>query len=1178
MYLKRIEVFGFKSFAEKVDIQLDDSITAIVGPNGSGKSNVVDAIRWVLGEQRPKSLRGEKMEDVIFSGSNEKGPLGYASVTITLDNNDHTLASMRDEFTVSRKLYRSGDSEYYIDKTQVRLRDVQELFMDTGLGKEGYSIIGQGKIESVVNNSPAERKLMIEEAAGIVKYKTKKQQALRKLERVEANLVRIADITKEISSRLSTLKRQSEKAKTYLSLYDSLKEMQISVFAHEMEAYQQELSEKRSLNDTFCQTLSEVTAQIAAYDTRYIALKQSLSSLQQDSAQLETQRETISRQGEAAAGEIIALETKIEAYEEQLATLSKEAQQAKQEAIAQRALWPKLEERIAQAARVCEEKRAAYMKQKDVVTGLDAILKKESEAFEAVSVRLEAKKTAQQELADAVSAQQTQLVHSELLKNRLLQEIADLQTTVKELQRDDKVQQSLAAKQRYDTSLARLTQQEQTLQSLEQRVHALGKQEQNLFSEIKVLQGKVDILSESENNGYRFGVRKLLQATENSKAVYGAVGDVITVDTPYLQAVQKALGGMVEYILCENETAASTMIALLKKNRWGRVTFLPLNVVKGQRIQLSQDERTCPGFCAIASEVVHTQQRFGGVIENLLGKTIIVDTMANAIAFTRKTRNRYKVVTLDGEVFFPGGAMVGGKNKNEQEGVLTKKAQAEKMSAQLAQLKTQRQTLLDACAELEKERSEASAQLDLLAAETETLKIDFIEKQRDAGHFASRLQDLTSRLQQGEAQLSETNETMRKQKDSSIQLDAKLCAAKEELVQAQEEVQKISFGQNKDAYIKESTLLSTLQVDMLKAQEALRSVKNELSEEEEKVTLLENTVSLKEQNAEALRLQCIAMRERTQTLRVQNESFLKRREEMRKKSEQLIQRKESMNAEFIRINDAIKELSAQKNTLSEKQTTLIRRIEAVELSMQYLQRDMLDQYNVTYAEVKDSPVAIDDLQQRRDQISSLKEQIKALGHVNVDALQEYQEQSERHDQLSLQQEDLEKSKDELNGIIRDMNKKMQVQFLQQFNLIQTQFDSIFKSLFGGGEARLLLTDEDDLLETGVDIVACPPKAKLKNIAALSGGEKSMTAIALIFAIFTVKPAIFAILDEIDAALDDANLVRLCEYIHRIQNENQFIIITHRKRTMEVADTIYGATMNKSGATKLVSVKLSDVLE
>ena len=1047
---KRIEIYGFKSFGEKVEVDFNENVTAIVGPNGSGKSNIVDAVRWVLGESSVKSLRGLKMSDVIFSGGDDKKALGYAQVTLILDNTSRMFPMDFDEISVTRRLFRSDASEYYINKAECLKRDVLGLFMDTGLGKDGYSIIGQGQIESIVNNSPYERKLMLEEAVGIVKYKNKKADAQKDLGKSQINLNRLTDIIIELEERLPTLQKQAEKAEKFVELKNRLKEIEIGIFKLRMDGLQFQFESGEDEKSTIVSQLDETTELIRQYESGYNELKSKVENIDIEIQNLTTELHELITNYETSKTEIGIASSRVVDLEEVI----------------------KLElDNVELLDEQYKTELEAYVGTTNEVDNALSLYEKSNDIYKTKLAIADEKKNSKFSLASYDLEHMDKNTKAVVLEyNRIKTELQDVKVLV-------------ASKKEYiDSSL----------------------------NQIKLLESKRDLLKGYENSlhGYRFGVKKITECKKTNtllqNGLYGAIGEIISTDNKYSEAITKALGAAVEYMVTENENVASECIRLLKQNKWGRVTFLPKNIIKARDIIDLKIIKTCRGYINLAANLVEYDSTFSDIVESLLGRVIIADNLENANLMAKTLKHKYKIVTLDGEVLAVGGALTGGKIANSDEGVIKRHSEIEKIENEL------------------------------------------IEKQISYDQL-----------------LGEYNIATNKQ----VGLENSL----ENLEDSIESIKE-------DMLLESINELHSLEKDVIITKQAYKTVKTTQTQQG---TKLEEINKLKKNKLELIdkkRNDINSLEKQIKYYSDVDKDYDTMRETLDKKYNDTIELKNHIMNEYNAINESLLKSNEQRNILNERLNKISLSVSKAEIEIEHLQSDMMEDYSISYAEVKDLNIdyKIKNLDESVEETKSLRSNIRKLGNINVDSLEEYKEVKDRYDNMVLQREDLSNAINELDNIIADITHSMQRKFETQFSLIREEFNNVFKKLFDGGEAKLILTDPEDFLNTGVDIYAQPMNSKPKNISFLSGGQKTLTGIALVFAILKVNPSPFCILDEIDAALDDANVNRLCEFLEMIKNDNQFILITHKKRTMETANTLYGATMGHNGVTKIFSVKMSQV--
>lgn len=1184
MYLKKVEIYGFKSFGQKVEILFDNPVTGIVGPNGSGKSNIVDAIRWVLGEQRVKSLRGGKMEDVIFSGTEEKRALGYAFVSITIDNSSGILPSEYSEVNVSRRLYRSGESEYYINKNSVRLKDIQELFMDTGLSREGYSIISQGKIESIVNNSAVERKLMIEEAVGIVKYKSRKNEAIKKLDKTQNNLYRILDIISELEKRIPTLKRNSKKAREYIKLSDELKGIELNLFVHKADKYKEELSKIEEDEKIMRDTLTKQEESISVLDEKYSKLKLEVNSFDEEinNANKEihdfiSNYENSKVEVEVNKNKILTHTENIKSLKDGIIKLEEEKEQAvlslnenKENKEKQEELFTKLQEE--------------FSKLKQEVERLKGLSDETESAIEKENINLKTKERLLKDKESLLADSFNRIENNKFIITKLEEENKELKVEIEELEKQDFTSNNL----KNEEKLEKLDDENNKL--LEERYlieEAKADYKENLlekYNKVKLLKGQRDILTGYEENkeGYKFAIKKLFEFAKNtslSDEVYGTLGDLISVPDKYMDAIQKSLTSTVEHVVVKDESTAARAIKALKENKWGRITFLPHNIIKPREIyNLNSVITNAKGFEGVASDIVKYDKKFENIVKNALGTLLIFDNLKNANDFAKKSAHKYKIATLDGEVLFPGGALVGGQNKNNDRSLLSRKNEIEKLNKQIKEAVKDYNEYLKQSGSFDIKLKEKDEQLKLKADEINELTL-IISKEEDKNREAEEnLEKKIKTFEENKKKIENLKTSDEKILLMNEQSKEEIEQLNKEIEEKKDEISKIGLGLYKDKYLDMATKLNKEEINLYKQEEQLNRINTAIFELNKNIKNIElsTSESLKEieENEENISL----LNEQINKAKELDKDYDELKKNLDDKYASLIEKKKQSNEEFEEVNHNLKNLQEERYRLSEQIQKLENKKDKTNLEMDYLQKGIIEDYNLTYAQALEYKKPIENMLETETTVKDLKASIKKLGNINVESIEEYKEVKERFEFLSEQKDDLEDSKGELLHIIKDMNSKIEERFLREFNNINKEFEEVFKQLFNGGEAKLILTNPDDIMESGIDIVASPPKTKLKNISSLSGGEKSMTAIALIFAILKLKPAPFCVLDEIDAALDDANVARFCKYLKSIIKDNQFIVVTHRKITMSIADVLYGATMGSEGITKIVSVKLKDIHE
>ncbi len=1179
MYLKNIEVHGFKSFAQKINFEFHNGITAIVGPNGSGKSNVGDAVRWVLGEQSAKQLRGGNMQDVIFSGTETRKPLSYASVAITLDNSDHVLPVDFNEVTIARRLYRSGESEYLINGSACRLRDINEMFYDTGIGKEGYSIIGQGQIDRILSGKPEERRELFDEAAGIVKFKRRKNTTIKKLEEEQQNLVRVTDILSELTKQLGPLERQSETARIYLSKRDSLRRLDVNLFLMEYErtgTLLKELEEKNNLSQ------GELAQCQAAYDEtkeKYDRLEEALTELtgQIDALREESQRNALKKQ---------ELEGRIDVFKEQMSAIVQNEEHYKmrlgviQDELDRRADALKAQE---------EEKRELHARLQEIrqkLSGEEAHLDSVRGSIEECTGAVEEGKNEIIEILNSRAntkgkAQRfdTMLEQIDIQKAGVSQRLLRLKSEEEELGGAMKKAQT-----RYDSITELMENMNNECVRLEEEVFRIQEElkQQNAQMEIgqTAYHREASRLESLRNmteryDGYGNSIRRCMEQKDRVPGVKGVVADLIQVDKSYEIAIETALGGSIQNIVTDNEQTAKRMIEFLKKNRYGRATFLPLSSISGRGGFSQKDALREPGVVGIASELVTTQSQYRELASYLLGRVLVVDNMEHAIAIARKYRYSLRMVTVDGELLSPGGSMTGGAFKNNSN-LLGRRREMEELEANVKAL---RQDMQDMQKSIDDNRSKRNVIRDTIADFKEKLRQQSVA-QNTAKMQISQLEEKEAALKSGYAGIEREQRELQRQV-SEVKEDHRRIA--QELLESQKDEKELeTFIETRQKELEgwkdeESKVLKRLEEIRLEAA-ALEHKENFVQENYSRIhSEIETFGREKEEIAQSLLTDDREMerkKEEIESLQKTVAGFAQQEIIHKKQLEEWQKEKEAQAGRQKGFFQKRDELSSRISLLDKECFRLKSQIEKTEESRESSVSYMWEEYEVTPNNARQyRDEALSDAASMKKEISGLKEEIRRLGPVNVNAIEDYKELLERHTFLAGQYEDLQKAEETLQDIIRELDEGMRRQFAEKFKDIQREFDKAFKELFGGGKGTLELSEEEDILEAGIKIISQPPGKKLQNMMQLSGGEKALTAIALLFAIQNLKPSPFCLLDEIEAALDDSNVGRFAGYLQKLTKNTQFIVITHRRGTMNAADRLYGITMQEKGVSTLVSVDL-----
>ena len=1179
MYLKSIEVHGFKSFANKIVFDFHKGITGIVGPNGSGKSNVADAVRWVLGEQSVKQLRGSSMQDVIFAGTENRKPLSYAYVAITLDNSDHQLAIDYEEVTVARRLYRSGESEYLINGSPCRLKEVSELFYDTGIGKEGYSIIGQGQIDRILSGKPEERRELFDEAAGIVKFKKRKATAQKKLENERDNLVRVNDILAELERQVGPLERQSEKAKTYLKKKSELKEYDVNMFLLESEqirSQQKDVEDKFQIADA---QLKESNADYEKIRTEYEQLGQSMvqmdekiNSIRENISNTSVMKEKLESQIQILTEQIHTAEMTDEHLQSRLDAIDQEKAQRSEQSATYIAEKEKLDEQLLETQNrqnEAQEKLAAV--QQEIARCNQGIENGQKELYELLNNKagIQSKQQRFDTMLEQINIRKAEL--GKRLLDRKTQE-ADLNTVLSDYQKE------LEA---VSLEIIDLKKKEEELSGKEKewrdKLHENGRKLEENQTAFHKQQSRLESLKNiaERYDGYGNSIRKVMEQKASNPGLLGVVSDLIQVEKKYETAIETALGGNIQNIVTEDESTAKKMIGFLKQNRLGRATFLPLTSVSAKGNPKNETLLDEEGVLGIANRLVKCDKKYDEVAAYLLGRVLVVDTIDHAIALAKKNHYSLHIVTLEGEYLSPGGSMTGGAFKNSSN-LLARKREIEELEQkvdsirkELSELKNRREDIRTAIElnadELDQVKEEL--QQKYLVQNTAKMNVDRAKQQRNESEAV--FTGLMGEKQQIEQQIEEIDNnkkqildeieySKKREQEINEESNAFQKILEEQAKLENEASQKLSNIQLETANIKQKVEFAQVNIDRINGEVEKFDA--------ERADLLENAAQSKEDAKKKQQ----DIEEIKKTIAASGESHGKLEEELRES----VAKKEQMSADYRGFFQKQEEISKRCNDLDKEIFRLNNQREKLKEAGEYQTNYLWEEYELTpHVALELQNDIYDDLTALKKMVAEVKDEIRKLGDVNVNAIEEYKEVSERYQFLKGQHDDLVEAEQTLVGIIEDLDSGMRKQFSEKFAEIQKEFDASFKHLFGGGHGTLELVEDEDILECGIRIIAQPPGKKLQNMMQLSGGEKALTAIALLFAIQALKPSPFCLLDEIEAALDDSNVTRFASYLNKLTKNTQFIVITHRRGTMAAADRLYGITMQEKGVSTLVSVNL-----
>jgi len=1184
MFLNRIEVVGFKSFAERINIDFVPGITAVVGPNGSGKSNIIDAIRWVLGEQSAKSLRGQKMEDIIFQGSDSRKQLNFAEVSLILNNESARLPIDYNEVVITRRVYRSGESEFLINKQACRLKDIVDLFTDTGLGRESFSIIGQGKIDDILSSKAEERRAIFEEAAGVLKYKQRKSKAVFKLEETEDNLNRVEDIIYEIDQQLEPLKKQSDTAKTYKVKKAELESVEIALLVTEIE----------QLNDQWKSILAEIEAEKLVEIEKKTNIQDQEAKVTEKKHILHELDEAITRFNEQllhATEKLENLEGKRNVYFERQKHFLENEQSLK-------ANHTTVLSKISTA-------KADWQKENDKKTAIDKQINELNQNIASLNNKLQYGAEQINEQIEHLKSDYIEFLNEQaVLQNesksidRQLEQLKHIHTDQKhenksllenksELENQFKTMDKQVNNAKKVINNKQKEHEEFKLQLLnEQKIYE--KMQEKLYKgneQIATLRARQETLEEMRKSfqGYFYGVKEVLKAANNNilQNIDGTVVDLINVDPSYVEAIDTILGGQAQHIIVRNEEAARKAINWLKKEKKGRATFLPIQSLVERQIPsgLLQQLKSQDGFIDVAANLVQAEDKFKRVVHHLMGNVIVTDTLANANKLAAMTNRKFRVVTLDGDIVFPGGSMSGGTKKQTNQSLFTRDKELTLLNEKINDFQNRAENFAEKVnnqkVKIEEMREKNVTLESSIIDLKDTLQHDEAKHREIAINLNIVVDDLSSyhhHQEQYDADVKSLSEEKSQLTETLLSLTEKITNTETEIQNLTEEEQEIKHSERQFSEQLQQFNINKAELDERKKNvvQRLKDINDQLEGYEEEQTSIENQLKqmYEEKNKE--------LTEAEMTEEINEMSKLK--DSAQASLEEKRSERQKLTAEIEDDEREIKQLEKQHEKLAkeiqQKEVKATRLDVALENNLSHLQSE----YVTTFEKAASEHERVEDMDVAKKEVRQIKLSIESLGTVNLGAIEEYERLFERYEFLSEQKQDLLEAKQTLFDVIAEMDEEMIKRFGGMFAEIQLAFTDVFKKLFGGGDAYLKLTDEDNLLETGIDIIARPPGKKQKALSLLSGGERALTAIALLFAILKVKPVPFCILDEVDASLDEANVMRFSQYLNRYRDGSQFIVITHRKGTMEEADVLYGVTMQESGVSRLVSVRLEDMNE
>lgn len=1184
MRLKSLEVQGFKTFPDKTKLSFEQGITSVVGPNGSGKSNISDAIRWVLGEQSPKSLRCSKMEDVVFNGTDKRKRQGYAEVTLNIDNSDRFLDFNGDDIAVTRRYYRSGESEYLINKAAVRLKDINELFMDTGLGRDGYSMIGQGKIDSIVSSKSEERREIFEEAAGISRYRYRKIEAERKLKSTEDNLLRLRDIVTELEERVEPLRKQSEKAQQFLTYSEEKRGLEIALWLLTLDKSQDSLKHQDE--------------KISIARAQYEEAEQTLQDIQTETEEIYSKNGLLSAQIENIRNEISQKESEISQKKSLISVAENDILHSNENI-------DRINNEILQTEQSADSLEKTISEKQERIAVLDSEIiekqKKYSEISEQLNIiNLDSSKSGDllQEVTAELSVLTSQSADARVIDMTSESTIAELTARINALEnsKSEKTSQTAELEEIFKAYIEDLAETNDEINSLKNSIDGLElklsskekkrneykSESEKLSLDVKEHLRKISFLENLERNleGFSKSVKVVVNATQNGKlhGICGPVSRVISVPSKYGVAIETALGGAMQNIVVNTDEDAKQAIRYLKSTDGGRATFLPLNTIKSRELRENGLD-DCYGFVGVASELCSCEEKYNNILGSLLGKIVIAEDLNSATSIAKKYSYRFKVVTLDGQVVNAGGSLTGG-SLNRNTGLLSRASEIEQLKKLTDDLQNKAKAAENMCEQVSREYSSIEAELLGTRADLSNKQQEFARLQAEKRACESELNNAKSVIDNSDNEIKECKSRIEKLKESGAQAKKQLAELNSKIAKAEEKVNAVTGNRAELTQKREelTTLLQNIRLEIVTAQKDIDALNSEIvfaqntgsDHEDKKAELLKQIETINDSvNETQNRIKSL----NTEIIAIENEQ-----KALYNKIEEINTQKDALEKRSAEIRSFERDKNAERETSGRE----LARLEERKINLQKQYDDIIsklwEEYELTKREAEENAIEIEDSAKANKRLSELKQKIKGLGNVNVSAIEEFKEVSERYDFMSKQVNDVEKSKKEIERLINDLTKQMKEVFVESFDRINKNFTYTFKELFGGGTASLSLSDPENILTSGIDILVHPPGKIVVHLDALSGGEKALVAIALYFAIMKVRPAPFCVMDEIEAALDDVNVYRFASYLRRLTDNTQFILITHRRGTMEEADVLYGVTMQDEGISKLLELRSTEVAE
>ena len=1187
VHLKTLEIQGFKSFPEKTVIEFHKGVTAIVGPNGSGKSNVTDAIRWVLGEQSVKTLRGSKMEDVIFTGTQSRRAMGYAEVNMTIDNADGKMAMEYSEIQVSRRLYRSGESEYSINKVACRLKDVVSLFMDTGLGRDGYSIVGQGRVDEILSHKSEDRRRVFEEASGIVKFKTRKDEAERKLNSTQQNLLRINDIIVELDLQVGPLQEQSLIAKQYLTFRDELKSIEIALFLDNIEKYTQKLSEYQEEYDSIVNEISNETQCLEEMKEHNRAFTDQSKEIEE---QMEEKRKTL----QFLSDKTKDLQSQIQINQERVDQIKTRLEQNTQEESSIEETIQKIESELQ-----IRQKKEDYLKVQLAQYG-KKLSEYENQMKAIVETLNESEKIAEKikiridELIESLydkkgQAQQTR-GQTKMIESREKTVSLDIASLISEqdglsFQKEECETQLHQINQKQKVQTDKLDLRRTELETIKASCTQIAMSIESKKLDFENKKYRIKILTELEKNreGYSDTVKAILTKSQQdevfAKGIHGTLGELVRVSQKYETAIEIALGNSVQNVVTDNEQTASRLIDFLKQNRLGRATFLPISSVTSRSLEKEYlaGVKSMQGFLGIANELVEVPAQISGIIDNLLGRIVVVEKLEHAIAIAKRYRYSFRIVTIEGDVVNPGGSLTGGYQRSQGTGILGRAREIELLLKEKEKMEEEITVLKDKLPDEEEQLKQKAREILVIEQAVTT---NSHEKIREESRFAQMTQDITRCVGRIGMLRAEQDQLLKQKGQIDIEaaaLDSEAASMESEVAQKKAELELIEVSNKEEQENRDELrdMISDLKLSVNSIEESLLAAKEMSDRISEEKALHQQSIKKREddrqksfKDIETLEGQTLQLEEELKTQASSKDETVLEIDALTNQRKELDTKASTFYDRFEVASKRIGELQSDIGKSEVKKGRM-------ETGLDEVKNKLWEQYELTFDNAQKWRVEISNTVIAQRQVNEIRTQMKDLGDVNINSIEEYSKVSERYEFLKTQYEDIETAKKKLLIMIDEITDEMKKQFIEHFKIINENFKVVFSELFGGGMAEIVLENDKDVLTCNIDIHAQPPGKKLQNMLLLSGGERCLTAIALLFSILKLRPSPFCVLDEIEAALDDANVARFTEYIRNYANESQFILVTHRKGTMEAADMLYGVTMQERGISKILSMRLSD---